>query len=138
VGAYIFTGVAVAGIGGAIALDRLYTEPTYQYAFLPRKAVADGTVKSRLDPRFQSDAAWMAVYDDCRTHPETCPAQLDGARNALAISQITTIGLAVVGTLGTGVASYLWLTGKDPNRYANVVATVNPGPNPGFVLSGSF
>jgi len=138
VGAYIFTGVALAGIGGAIAVDRLYTEPTYQYGFLPRKAVAEGTVRSKLDPRFAQDAAWLAVYDDCRLNPDTCSAQFETVRGQLAASQISTIALATVGVIGTGVASYLWLTGKDPNRYAGVVATVNPGPNPGFVLSGRF
>jgi TolB-like protein len=138
VGAYLFTGVALAGIGGAIAVDRLYTEPTYQYGFLPRRAVAEGTVRSKVDPRFAQDAAWLAVYDDCRLNPDTCSAQYETVRGQLAAAQISTVALAAVGVIGTGVASYLWLTGKDPNRYAGVVATVNPGPNPGFVLSGRF
>jgi hypothetical protein len=47
-------------------------------------------------------------------------------------------GLVVLGLGSAGLATYLWLTGRDPNRYANVVATVAPGPTPTFVLAGAF
>ena len=137
VGAIVFTGAAVVGIAGALLVDRLITEPAYQAEFLPRKASIDGVVPSKLPDALKRGSA-NAVYNACGAAPADCQTQLDAVKGQLVGTQILTASLAAVGVISTGVASYLWLTGKDPNRYANVVASVSLGSQPGFVLSGRF
>jgi len=138
VGAFIFTGVAVAGIGGAVLVDRLLTEPTYQRKFLPLKASADGVVASKLPSQISGDPELYALYSQCGMQPAACQETLATLRGQLFAAQLTTVGLAAVGAIATGVSSYLWLTGKDPNRYASVVATVSVGAEPGLWVMGRF
>jgi len=137
-GAIIFTGVAVAGIGGAVLVDRLFTEPTYQRKFLPLKESADGVVASKLPSQIRNDPELYGLYTQCGLQPADCQETLASLRGQLFATQLTTVGLAAVGVIATGVASYLWISGKDPNRYANVVATVSVGREPGLVVMGHF
>ncbi len=133
VGAWIATGVALASLGGALYLDR-QTEAEYQNRFIPwRAAVNEDTSRAELR------AEQQPAYDACVGQGKTsCADNLGGLQSRLATQQYVTWGLAGVGALATGAAAYLWITGEDPNRYADLVAGVNLGPIPGFVLTGRF
>lgn len=137
-GAWFFTGATVVGIGGAILIDRLFTDPTYQHEFVPRQKAVFGVVPKNLPTQFKDDAAWMKTYNDCGANPADCQQTLQTLQGQLLLGEALTIGLAMVGAVSAGLASYLWLTGQDPNRYANLVATVTFGPEPTFVLVGRF
>jgi len=49
--------------------------------------------------------------------------------------QIVAISAGVVGVAAASIATWLWLSGKDPNRYADVVAGVGVNPNGGATLA---
>ena len=43
--------------------------------------------------------------------------------------------ISFASSASAGVATWLWLSGKDPNRYADVVAGVSPNPQGGMTLA---
>ena len=57
-----------------------------------------------------------------------CRAAAEDAQSSVRTKQYIAIGAGVVGVAAAGVATWLWLSGKDPNRYADVVAGVGVGP----------
>jgi TolB-like protein len=133
VGAYIATALAVGAVGGAYLLDRDVTEPTYRHQFLPRKlALAESP------PPEEFDAEDRRIWSQCGADPIACGKQLEGYQGAIRTQQFLTGGLIVVGAAAGVVATYLWLTGEDPNRYADLVAGVSLGPSPGLALGGRF
>ena len=70
----------------------------------------------------------MAFYVKAIEHHHLVPS-LDEVRHE-----------AVVAVAATSVAVWLWLSSKDPNRYADVIAGVGPTPGGGmaFALAGRF
>ncbi len=141
-GAWIATGVALVTFTGAIALDQLATEPLYQQSFLPRqqflRAQAGLTDSQSKPDAIAQDPRLSQAWDDCASDPVQCRDVTQRMGTQVLVQQIGTAGLAVLGAGAAGVATYLFITGKDPNRYSNVVASFSVGPTPGFVLSGQF
>jgi TolB-like protein len=135
VGAYIATASAVGALAGAYLLDR-GVEVQYQGEFLPRRYGLSG---ADLPGAYEADPAAQGFYEECRGEGrQGCLAAMEPLAQSLAVRQWFAMGLLGVGAVATGVSGYLWLTGEDPNRYARLVATVTPGPEPGFVLAGRF
>lgn len=134
IGAYITTVVAVGAFGGALLLDR-NTDESYRNEFLPRRAALD---ESAVNPTFAS-AQQEATYAGCLGAGRvTCSTQMEDLVGRLRTQQFATAGLVGVGVISTGVATYLWLTGEDPNRYSRLVASVRFGDSPGLALGGTF
>lgn len=133
VGAWISTAVAVGALGGALVLDRT-TDAAFQSEFLPRKLALSGGDTSKLSP------AQYGVFQSCMTAQRaTCSEQASALSSQLAVQQYLTWGLVGLGAIATGTASYLWLTGEDPNRYTKLVTGVSVGPGSATVaLSGAF
>lgn len=139
VGAYLATGLAVAALAGAFAIDQGLTEPAYQKEFLPRRYALEGTLLGSVRPaQLAGDPSFVAAYNQCGASPETCAREADELRGRISTQQWVTGGLAGVGVLAAGAAAYLWITGEDPNRYANLVASVGAGGAPSFAVVGRF
>lgn len=141
-GAYIATGVAVAALSGGILLDRLSTQPKYDNEFSPRqqwlKAQA-GTGSQAMPAEIASNPAAAAIWTGCGSAPADCAQQATDLQGQIKLQQGITVGLLGLGVVAAGTATYLWLTGKDPNRYSGLVAGVaSDGKTSGFALSGSF
>jgi TolB-like protein len=137
-GAWAATGVAVASLAGAVILDRLVTEPMYQTEYLPRQYVLRNTVPSKIPAATAAAPGFAATYAACGADPATCAADAKTLKGTLETQQLVTGGLVGLGVIAAGAAGYLWLSGEDPNRYANLVAGVTLGPSPGFALAGRF
>ena len=142
VGAYLATGGAVLALGGGILLDRAATEPLYRTQFHPRQAVlqaASGQGPQAEPAEVASDPEAHQTWASCVADLNACDAQARGLGTQLLLQQIATGGLVVVGLAAGTAATYLWLTGQDPNRYANLVAGVSvTGSGPGLVVTGRF
>ena len=132
-GAWISTAVAVGALGGALMLDRT-TDAAFQSEFLPRKLALSGGDTSKLTP------TQYGVFQSCMTAQRaTCSEQASALSSQLAVQQYLTWGLVGLGAIATGTASYLWLTGEDPNRYSKLVTGVSVGPGSAAIsLSGAF
>ncbi len=136
IGAYLTTALAVAALGSAIAIDRAATEPTYQREFLPRQSGLRGEY---LPEALAGDSRAEGVRQQCVLTPAACRAELQKLEGSLRAQQIATWSLAVVGVAAAGTSTYLWLSGKDPNRYTGLVASLSVGEGEGaFVLAGRF
>jgi hypothetical protein len=126
-GAYLATGVAVAALTGGVLLDRLSTQPTYDNEFAPRQLwlqtqAASGT---QAEPKsVSSNAQASAVWAQCGEDPTQCQQQAADLQGQIKLQQGVTLGLLGVGLVAAGTATYLWLSGKDPNRYSGLVAGV--------------
>lgn len=131
-GAWIASAVAVGAVGGAFAVDQ-WAERDFQARFVPWKHALGGEPDAALSPSQQQEYASCVALG-----AEGCSSQMAQLRGDLATRQYATWGLAGLGVIATGFASYLWLTGEDPNRYSNLVAGVSVGPAPGVALAGSF
>lgn len=135
VGAWVATATAVAAFGAALVVDRFVAEPKFQNEFLPRQRALDAYSRagSTLDPASLStpvERACASAPDACRTEAGTLKAQL-------STMQIVTWALLGTGVAATGIATYLWVSGDDPGRYAHLVASV--GPTGGsFGVAGAF
>jgi hypothetical protein len=142
VGAWIATGVAVAGITSAVVLNSL-AQSQYNDEFKPRQAWlqgAAGTGPQTKPPDIANNPAASAAWDSCVGNAAACRAAAEDAQSSVRTKQYIAIGAGVVGVAAAGVATWLWLSGKDPNRYADVVAGVGVGPggSPTFALAGRF
>jgi len=142
-GAWLFTGLAVVGIGAAIWLD-VASHNEYNDDFFPRQQWllgASGQGSQVKPAAIASNPTASANWDACTANGvKYCTTQAASAQSSVRTLQWLTAGSAVVGAAAAGVATWLWLSGKDPNRYADIVAGVGPTPGGGmtFALSGHF
>ncbi len=138
VGAWIATGVAVAGITTAIVMNASASSQ-YNDEFKPRQAWlqgAAGTGPQTKPPDIANNPAASAAWDSCTTSGAlACKQAAEDAKSSVQVKQYVAIGAGVLGVASAGVATWLWLSGKDPNRYADVVAGVGPAPNGGMTLA---
>jgi hypothetical protein len=121
-GAWISTGVAVAGAAGAVALQldaaRLYgTESTPGTFLYDRRRLQDGVVvEGGVDLRAEADALKRSIEQRER---------------------LTWVA-AGVGAAGAVAATWLWIAGDDPDRYARYrggEARLEVAPRPGGLLA---
>ena len=138
VGAWIATGVAVAGITTAIIMNAS-ANSQYNDEFKPRQAWlqgAAGTGPQTKPPDIANNPTASAAWDSCSTSgAAACKQAAEDAKSSVQVKQYVAIGAGVVGIASAGVATWLWLSGKDPNRYADVVAGVSPNPNGGVTVA---
>ncbi len=138
VGAWIATGVAVAGITTAIVMNASASSQ-YNDEFKPRQAWlqgAAGTGPQTKPPEIANNPAASAAWDSCTTSGAlACKQAAEDAKSSVQVKQYVAIGAGVLGVASAGVATWLWLSGKDPNRYADLVAGVGPAPNGGMTLA---
>lgn len=136
-GAWLATGLALAAIGGAITLDRQFVEPSYRNQFLPRQLALNQASAAQIeaaDLTQRQDATRRA----CGADPSTCRTELESLAGPLQVQQIIAYSAAGLGLAAAGVASYLWLSGEDPNRYAELVAGISWNDGPGFAMAFTF
>lgn len=142
VGAYIATAVAVAALSGGVLLDRLSTQPKYDNQFQPRQLwlqAASGSGSQAMPSSVSSNPEAAQVWVQCASNPAQCQQTASDLQGQIKLQQGITVGLIGVGVVAAGTATYLWLTGKDPDRYSGLVAGVAmDGHSAGFALSGSF
>ncbi len=139
-GAYIAGGFAVAAIASGLLLDRLATEPAYQNEFLPRQYALNGTLLRDVRPASRvQDPLFQSAYETCGASPGQCQQEASEIQSRIATQEIVTASLVGAGIAATGVAMYLWLSGEDPNRYADLIAGVRLEPGAaGWVLAARF
>ena len=143
VGAWVATGVAVAGITTAIVMNASASSQ-YNDEFKPRQAWlqgAAGTGPQTKPPEIANNPTASAAWDSCTASGAVaCKQAAEDAKSSVQVKQYVAIGAGVIGVASAGVATWLWLSGKDPNRYADVVAGIAPTPNGGatLALAGRF
>src|SRR5262245_38611877 len=141
-GALLATGAAVLALGGGALLDRGLTEPLYRTQFYPRQVVlqaAQGQVPQGEPAAVSSDPQANQTSPACTSVLAACVQRARDLGNQILLQQIATGGLVVVGLAAGTIATYFWLTGQDPNRYAGLVAGVAVGDGgAGLVLQGHF
>lgn len=124
-GAWIGTGVAVAGIASAIVLDRVVAEGLYQNQFLPRQRVLDSV--SRSSGGFDASALTHPIEAKCAADLDACRAEGQQVRAQLSTLNAASWALVGVGAVAAGFATYFWVSGENPGRYTQLVAGVTPG-----------
>lgn len=138
VGAWVASGVAVAGITTAIIMNASASSQ-YNDQFKPRQAWlqgAAGTGPQTKPPEIANNPTASAAWDSCTaTGAAQCKQAAEDAKSNVQVKQYVAIGAGVLGVASAGVATWLWLSGKDPNRYADLVAGVSPNPNGGATLA---
>ena len=138
VGAWIATGVAVAGITTAIIMNAS-ANSQYNDQFKPRQAWLQGAAgqgPQTKPPDIANNPTASAAWDSCTTSGAVaCKQAAEDAKSSVQVKQYVAIGAGVIGVASAGVATWLWLSGKDPNRYADVVAGVSPNPNGGVTVA---
>ena len=138
VGAWIATGVAVAGITTAIIMNAS-ANSQYNDQFKPRQAWLQGAAgqgPQTKPPDIANNPTASAAWDSCTTSgAAACKQAAEDAKSSVQVKQYVAIGAGVIGVASAGVATWLWLSGKDPNRYADVVAGVSPNPNGGVTVA---
>jgi len=143
VGAWIATGVAVVGISASIWLY-VATQNQYNNDFYPRQQWlygASGQGPQTKPPSVASNPTASANWDQCTLQgAQYCYSQAQSSQSSIKTLQWVTAGTVVIAAAATGVAVWLWVSGKDPNRYADVVAGVGPTPEGGaaFAIAGRF
>jgi hypothetical protein len=145
VGAWIATGVAVASLATSVVFWA-QANSTYNGAFQGEQAWLNAAAgvpgASQTKPTsVVSNASASQAWDQCTLQGAGyCTQAANSNKSTIQTYQWVAIGTAVVGVASAGVATWLWLSGKDPNKYADVVAGVSPSPNGGatFALAGRF
>jgi TolB-like protein len=137
--AWASAGVAVAALGGALALDRLGSESLYRNEFLPRQltltgADADAVAQANLS------APQDTLRVQCGLDVTACQQAAAASQQRLRTQQWVTAGMAGLGALATAGSLYWFFTGEDPGRYSGLVASplVTGGGGAGLALGGSF
>jgi hypothetical protein len=119
--AAIAVGVVALGLG--IGLNAGVAEGVYQNDFKPRQAVlqavASGTATATAFPSGVG-ADCFANQADCRTKAQGDVASING----ISVASWVLIGVAGVAAVA---AAYCFISGDDPGRYANLVASLLPG-----------
>jgi hypothetical protein len=142
IGAWVATGVAVVGISASIWLY-VATQNQYNNDFYPRQQWlygANGGSQTK-PPSVASNPTASANWDQCTAKgAQYCYSQAQSSQSSIQTLQWVTAATVVVSAAATGVAVWLWVSGKDPNRYADVVAGVGPRPEGGatFAIAGRF
>ncbi len=134
-GAYIASGAAVAALAAAVIVDRAVAEPRYQKEFLPRQRALTAIYQGggSVDANSFTDPTERA----CSADPTACRAELGQIGSGLTTLQVVSWALVGVTAVSAGFATYFWLSGDNPNRYAQVVGMITPeGGTVGVV--GSF
>ena len=132
-GAIVATVVAVTALASGIILDRVKTEPQYQNEFAPRQlALRDGPLPPGSSDNFKTR------YQTCGADPASCRSQLSSLNKQVQTQEIISGSLVAIGLIAGGVATYLWLTGKDPSRYADLVAGFSVGDDNRVALGIRF
>jgi TolB-like protein len=143
VGAWVATGVAVVSISAAIWLD-VAAHNEYNNNFYPAQQWllgASGQGPQTKPASVASNPAASATWDACTAQgAKYCNTQAQNSQSSVRTLSWLTAGTAVVGVAATGIAVWLWVSGKDPNRYTDIVAGVGPSANGGmtFALAGHF
>jgi TolB-like protein len=143
IGAWVATGVAVVSASAAIWLT-VSAHSQYNNDFYPRQQWllgASGQGSQTKPPSVVSNPTASASWDQCTVKgAQVCYAQAQDAQSSIKTQQWIAAGTAVVAVAATGVAVWLWVSGKDPNRYADVVAGIGPTPDGGaaFAIAGRF
>lgn len=145
VGAWIATGVAVASLTTAV-IFWANANSTYNGAFQGEQAWLNAAAgvpgASQTKPSsVASNPAANDAWNQCTLQGAGyCTQAANSNKSSIQTSQYVAIGTAVVGLASAGVATWLWLSGKDPNRYADLVAGVSPTPSGGatLALAGRF
>ncbi len=134
-GAWIATGVAIAGLGSAILVDRVVAEGQYQNEFLPRQRVLEAS--SRGSNNFDASGLTHPTEVKCAANLDACRKDAQTASSTVTTLQATSWALVGVGAVAAGFATYLWVSGDNPGRYTQLVAGVTPG-GASVGLAGQF
>jgi hypothetical protein len=134
IGGFAATAVAVVALVVGIGLDRGVAENTYQNDFKPRQAVlqavSSGTASAAAFPSGVQNACFIDQAG-CRTQAQGDAAAING----LQIAAWTLVGLAGVAAIA---AAYCFISGDDPSRYSQLVASLMTGSNAGSASSSLF
>jgi hypothetical protein len=120
---YAGIAVAVAGIAAALTLDRVFAENLFQQEFRPRQEVLEAVGAGRA---VDGTAFTSEIGRKCFSNQEECRVQAQKVSQQISVLQAASwvsVGVAVLGAVG---AAYCFISGEDPNRYAQLVAAVTP------------
>jgi len=142
IAAWVASGVAVLAIGATIWLE-VDLHNTYNNDFYPYQQWLLGAAggSQTKPPSVANNPTASANWDACTAQGvKYCTTQANNGKNSVQTLQWVAAGTAVVAVAATGVAIWLWVSGKDPNRYTDVVAGVGPTAKGGvaFALAGHF
>ncbi len=142
IGAWVASGIAVLAIGATIWLEvdlhNQYNNDFYAYQQWLVGAAGGSQTKP---PSIANNPTASANWDSCTAQgAKYCATQANNSKNSIQTLQWVAAGTAVVAVAATGIAVWWWVSGKDPNRYTDVVAGVGPTPKGGvaFALAGHF
>lgn len=121
-GGYIAAGVAVAGFLSAVLIDRLIAEPKYQDQFKPRQEILEAVAAGRAG----NGDGLFGVRAECFGDQVKCRDDARALASSIQTMQIVTWVMVGVGAAGAAAAAYCFVAGDDPNRYAQLVASVTP------------
>jgi len=142
IGAWVFTGVAVLAIGATIWLQvDLHNQYNNEFYAYQQWLVGAAGGNQTKPPSIANNPTASANWDSCTANGvKYCTTQANNSKNSIQTLQWISAGTAVVALASTGIAIWLWVSGKDPNRYTDVVAGVGPTPHGGmtFALAGHF
>ena len=149
VGAWVFTGVAVLSIGATIWLEvAAHNEYNNEFYAYQQWLVGAAGGSQTKPPSIANNPTASANWDSCTNVSATqgakagvtyCTNQANSSKNSVQTLQWIAVGTGVVALASTGVAIWLWVSGKDPNRYTDLVAGVAPTPHGmTFALAGHF
>jgi hypothetical protein len=139
-GAWIASGVAAASLVSALLISRR-TDSLYDNDFRPRQQLLQAELggSQAVPDNVKTNAHAQAIWNACSTNPQSCRTTAEDLQSSIKLRQGVTVGLVGLGVVSAGAAAYLWLTGKDPNRYSGLVAgIVATDTTKGFALSGNF
>lgn len=122
IGGYVAAGLAVASFVTAVLLDRVGAEPKYQNDFKPRQEVLEAVSIGNANPT----AFTTQIQQECLANQETCRTEARSAASTIQGLQIATWVMVGVGAAAVVAAAYCFLAGEDPNRYAQLVASILP------------
>lgn len=120
---YAGIAVAVAGIAAALTLDRVFAENLFQKEFRPRQEVLEAVGSGRA---VDGTGFTSTIGQQCFSNQDECRVQAQKVSQQISVFQAASwasIGVAVLGAVGS---AYCFISGEDPNRYAQLVAAVTP------------
>ena len=123
-GGYLGLGVAAAGFLSALIIDRFVAEPMYQNQFKPRQEALEAVSSGR-----SGDGSFFVSDEqrDCFGDQDACRTRSRELASSLNTLQAVTWVMVGVGAVGLAAAAYCFVSGEDPNRYAQLVAGITPG-----------